>query len=205
MALRPINCTERDVRPTSTFTLPLQFACAKGAIPCNAVLRRRARTRGLRRGCDAVQLYATLGERLKICRGSLPVWVRLPPPGLGSPNSDVVNVVSAVDEHCIREYLDVALFWTAVDLESKLSEFRDYYNLHRSHAGRGGKTPEEPPDARLRDLEIVSLAWPLSWTLSHANRSISRSSPRTGNGEHQTGGPYGVWRLPSTQPGSNFG
>ena len=25
-----------------------------------------------------------------------------------------------------REYLDVALFWTAVDLESKLAEFRDY-------------------------------------------------------------------------------
>src|SRR5580700_9698304 len=45
-----------------------------------------------------------------------------------------------------REYLDVALFWTAVDLESKLSEFRDYYNLHRSHAGLGGKTPEEPPE-----------------------------------------------------------
>jgi putative transposase len=42
-----------------------------------------------------------------------------------------------------REYLDVALFWTAVDLESKLSEFKDYYNLHRSHAG---KTPEEPPE-----------------------------------------------------------
>ena len=44
-----------------------------------------------------------------------------------------------------REYLDVALFWTAVDLEAKLSEFRDYYNLHRSHAGLAGKTPEEPP------------------------------------------------------------
>jgi putative transposase len=40
-----------------------------------------------------------------------------------------------------REYLDVALFWTAVDLESKLSEFTDYYNLHRSHAGLAGKTP----------------------------------------------------------------
>jgi hypothetical protein len=64
-----------------------------------------------------------------------------------------------------REYLDVALFWTAVDLESKLSEFRDYYNLHRSHAG---------------DLEIASLAWPLSWALSHANRGLSRNSPRTG-------------------------
>ena len=48
-----------------------------------------------------------------------------------------------------REYLDVALFWTAVDLESKLSEFRDYYNLHRSHAGLSGKTPEEPPEVNV--------------------------------------------------------
>ena len=48
-----------------------------------------------------------------------------------------------------REYLDVALFWTAVDLESKLSEFRDYYNLHRSHAGLAGKTPEEPPEVNV--------------------------------------------------------
>ena len=48
-----------------------------------------------------------------------------------------------------REYLDVALFWTAVDLESKLSEFKDYYNLHRSHAGLAGKTPEEPPEVNV--------------------------------------------------------
>ncbi len=48
-----------------------------------------------------------------------------------------------------REYLDVALFWTAVDLESKLSEFRDYYNLHRSHAGLARKTPEEPPEVNV--------------------------------------------------------
>jgi len=41
-----------------------------------------------------------------------------------------------------REYLDRLLFWTAVDLESKLSEFRDYYNRHRTHASLAGKTPE---------------------------------------------------------------
>src|SRR5437764_13949280 len=41
-----------------------------------------------------------------------------------------------------REYLDRILFWTAVDLESKLLEFRDYYNRHRSHASLAGKTPE---------------------------------------------------------------
>jgi putative transposase len=48
-----------------------------------------------------------------------------------------------------REYLDRTLFWTAADLESKLSEFRDYYNLHRSHAGLAGKTPEEPPEVNV--------------------------------------------------------
>ena len=48
-----------------------------------------------------------------------------------------------------RGYLDVALFWTAVDLESKLSEFRDYYNLHRSHAGLAGKPAEEPAEVNV--------------------------------------------------------
>src|SRR4030095_3749356 len=43
----------------------------------------------------------------------------------------------------LREYLDHILFWTAVDLESKLSEFRDYYNQHRAHAALQGKTPIE--------------------------------------------------------------
>jgi putative transposase len=48
-----------------------------------------------------------------------------------------------------RDCLDQSLFWTAADLESKLSEFRDYYNLHRSHAGLAGKTPEEPPEVNV--------------------------------------------------------
>jgi transposase InsO family protein len=41
-----------------------------------------------------------------------------------------------------REFLNHTLFWTAVDLESKLFEFKDYYNRHRSHASLDGKTPE---------------------------------------------------------------
>jgi hypothetical protein len=41
-----------------------------------------------------------------------------------------------------REYLDRLLFWTAVDLESKLLEFSHYYNRHRAHASLAGKTPE---------------------------------------------------------------
>ena len=37
-----------------------------------------------------------------------------------------------------REYLDRMLFWTAVDHERKLVEFKEYYNEHRTHAGGPG-------------------------------------------------------------------
>jgi hypothetical protein len=40
-----------------------------------------------------------------------------------------------------REYLDRVLFWTTADLEHKLLEFKQYYNGHRVHAGRGGASP----------------------------------------------------------------
>ena len=33
-----------------------------------------------------------------------------------------------------REYLDRTLFWTTVDLETKLVDFQDYYNGHRTHS-----------------------------------------------------------------------
>ena len=41
-----------------------------------------------------------------------------------------------------REYLDRTLFWTTADLETKLNEFRDYFNRHRAHAGLDGRPPE---------------------------------------------------------------
>ncbi len=41
-----------------------------------------------------------------------------------------------------REYLDRTLFWTTADLETKLFDFRDYYNGHRTHAGLDGRLPE---------------------------------------------------------------
>jgi putative transposase len=56
-----------------------------------------------------------------------------------------------------REYLDHSLFWNAVDLESKLVEFKDYYNRHRTHSGLSGKTPEEPPSDNCASLK--SFAW----------------------------------------------
>lgn len=43
-----------------------------------------------------------------------------------------------------RECLDLTLFWTRQDLESKLRDFQDYYNHHRTHSARAGCTPQEP-------------------------------------------------------------
>ena len=40
-----------------------------------------------------------------------------------------------------REYLDRTLFWTTVDLENKLLEFRDYFNSYRTHHSLEGKHP----------------------------------------------------------------
>jgi len=54
-----------------------------------------------------------------------------------------------------RECLDRTLFWTAADLETKLSDFQRYYNEHRAHAGLDGRPPawipnEPGPRANLR-------------------------------------------------------
>ena len=40
-----------------------------------------------------------------------------------------------------RECLDRMLFWSAPDLEHKLSEFEDFFNAHRAHASLNGRTP----------------------------------------------------------------
>jgi transposase InsO family protein len=41
-----------------------------------------------------------------------------------------------------RELLDHVLYWTAADLERKLTRFQRYYNRHRIHASLAGVTPE---------------------------------------------------------------
>jgi putative transposase len=54
-----------------------------------------------------------------------------------------------------REYLDHLLFWTASDLEEKLLDFRTYFNNHRTHTSREGRTPDTPlsrPIANLRSF-----------------------------------------------------
>jgi putative transposase len=51
-----------------------------------------------------------------------------------------------------RECLDLMLFWTRQDLESKLGDFQDYYNHYRTHAGGAGCPPQEAfgPQAPMR-------------------------------------------------------
>jgi putative transposase len=56
-----------------------------------------------------------------------------------------------------REYLDRTPFWTSADLETKLLEFRDYFNRHRAHAGLEGRTPEQ--DSEGSRLRVGSYRW----------------------------------------------
>jgi len=56
-----------------------------------------------------------------------------------------------------REYLDHTLFWTTADLENKLLEFQIYFNVHRTHTGRGGRPPD---NARPRPVvNLQSYRW----------------------------------------------
>jgi hypothetical protein len=51
--------------------------------------------------------------------------------------------------------LDQMLFWTTADLENKLLDFRTYFNNHRTHTSRVGRTPVTPvsrPIANLRSF-----------------------------------------------------
>jgi putative transposase len=47
-----------------------------------------------------------------------------------------------------RECLDQLLFWTASDLELKLTAFKNYYNGYRAHASLKGQTPIETPQSK---------------------------------------------------------
>ncbi len=42
-----------------------------------------------------------------------------------------------------RHFLDHTLFWNAADLERKLTDFKIYYNYHRTHSSLCGETPVE--------------------------------------------------------------
>ena len=56
-----------------------------------------------------------------------------------------------------REYLDRTLFWTTVDLDNKLREFRDYFNACRTHHALEGQTPDRRQPRRVANL--TSYRW----------------------------------------------
>jgi hypothetical protein len=51
----------------------------------------------------------------------------------------IASICRTADRTIRREYLDQTLFWTAADLETKLLEFKNYYNEHRAHAASAGR------------------------------------------------------------------
>jgi len=56
-----------------------------------------------------------------------------------------------------RELLDQTLFWTATALERKLYAYQSYYNEHRCHSSRLGKTPRD--SARNKIVDISNYRW----------------------------------------------
>jgi putative transposase len=56
-----------------------------------------------------------------------------------------------------REYLDHLVFWTTADLENKLLDFRTYFNNHRTHSSREGRTPVTPVSRPIPSLR--SFRW----------------------------------------------
>jgi transposase InsO family protein len=56
-----------------------------------------------------------------------------------------------------RECLDHLLFWTAADLELKLSDFQNYYNMFRVHASLENQTPI--PTAESKRVNLNCYAW----------------------------------------------
>jgi hypothetical protein len=58
-----------------------------------------------------------------------------------------------------REYLDRTLFWTSVDLEDKLLEFRNYYDMHRTHTSLEGRTPDQDTSVSRPSADLHSYRW----------------------------------------------
>jgi len=58
-----------------------------------------------------------------------------------------------------RNYLDRTLFWTTVDLENKLLEFRDYFNGYRTHHSLEGRTPDQDTTGPRPVANLNSYRW----------------------------------------------
>src|SRR4029450_7756105 len=51
------------------------------------------------------------------------------------------------------------LFWTTADLETKLFDFQNFYNLHRTHAGLEGRLPEPTVEGSGSPIGLDSYQW----------------------------------------------
>jgi transposase InsO family protein len=71
-----------------------------------------------------------------------------------------------------REYLDRTLFWTTVDLENKLLEFRDYFNSHRTHHSLEGRTSGHKRASPGRRSPLLSMAISLSRPVPDTRRCL---------------------------------
>jgi putative transposase len=58
-----------------------------------------------------------------------------------------------------REFLDGTLFCTTADLESKLLEFRNYYNGFRTHSSLRGQTPDQNTRASRPLADLPAYRW----------------------------------------------
>ena len=58
-----------------------------------------------------------------------------------------------------REYLDQILFWTTIDLETKLLDFQHYFNAYRTHAGLDGRLPETAAGGSASPIDFHSYTW----------------------------------------------
>jgi len=58
-----------------------------------------------------------------------------------------------------RECLDRMLFWSTADLEAKLLDFQQFYNEHRTHAGRKGLPPVTGVNAHRALANLSCYRW----------------------------------------------
>jgi len=84
-----------------------------------------------------------------------------------------------------RELLDQTFFWNDQDLARKLTSYKEYYNLHRTHSSLKGQTPVKVSD-KTQD-NIINLknyhATALPGTISASYRRVSCGLPRIRQGQ----------------------
>ena len=72
-----------------------------------------------------------------------------------------------------RECLDRTLFWTTADLESKLLDFKAYFNHHRTHTARSGRPPEDAPPRPISEAPIVPMGISLPRPVSNTDSCLT--------------------------------